>query len=164
MAVEAVKRWSLGSGDKGRSQSCKILALMPYMQFDENSAKQRRIERLAQRPYLPASFAGLLSFVPKFLTVRAIRAFDKNLAGESAHHVADQLISYTFSHNAFSLGKSEFKSLRKEIEWDWLVGNAKRLGFVFCPDDHWAPVKLYDQMKEKLPKVRILLLHHECLL
>ena len=165
MALEAVKRWQARAGSrrvtrsaskaKGTSRrthpsdSCRIMALMPYMQFDEDCKKQISLEKLARRPYVPAAVAGFLGLVvPKFLTVRLLTAFDKNLERESAGHVADQLLSYTVGHNAFSLAQDEFRALRgKEIDWGWLRGNKGRIGWVFCPGDHWAPKKLWEQVK-----------------
>ena len=165
MALEAVKRWQARAGSrrvtrsaskaKGTSRrthpsdSCRIMALMPYMQFDEDCKKQISLEKVARRPYVPAAVAGFLGLVvPKFLTVRLLTAFDKNLERESAGHVADQLLSYTVGHNAFSLAQDEFRALRgKEIDWGWLRGNKGRIGWVFCPGDHWAPKKLWEQVK-----------------
>jgi len=159
MALEAVKRWQASEKQKRRasrhsrhvSDTCRIFAQMPYMQFDEGSPKQLRLEKVAQRPYIPAAFAQCLGLVPHFLTVRLIRLFDKNVEAESARHVAGQLLSYTVGHNAFSLARDEFKSLRrKEIDWQWLKGEAARLGFVFCPGDHWSPRHLHRATEENL--------------
>eukprot|EP00213_Chloropicon_mariensis_P000832 CAMPEP_0197480120 /NCGR_PEP_ID=MMETSP1309-20131121/38861_1 /TAXON_ID=464262 /ORGANISM="Genus nov. species nov., Strain RCC998" /LENGTH=336 /DNA_ID=CAMNT_0043021997 /DNA_START=191 /DNA_END=1204 /DNA_ORIENTATION=+ len=164
MAIEAVKRWSARlaersgggngkSGEKKMMKNCRILAQMPYMQFDESSSKQRSLEKVAQRPYIPAAVSSALGLIPKFISVRLIKAFDKNLEEESAKHVANQLFSYTVAHNAFSLAQSEFRSLRRqEIDWKWLGDNWKNLGFVFCPDDHWSPEHLCSSMRENLPK------------
>ena len=86
------------------------MALMPYMQFDEDSSKQRTLRRIAKRPYIPAAIASAVGFVvPKFLLVRLLTAFDKNLEKQSATCVAEQLLSYTVGHNAFSLAQDEFR-------------------------------------------------------
>uniref|UniRef100_A0A7S2WYN6 Alpha/beta-hydrolase n=2 Tax=Chloropicon primus TaxID=1764295 RepID=A0A7S2WYN6_9CHLO len=163
MALEAVKRWQASrkaarrttrseSKHKHPSDTCRIMAQMPYMQFDESSSKQLSLERVAKRPYIPAAVAGFINLVvPNFVLVRVLTAFDKNLEKESARHVAEQLLSYTVGHNAFSLAQDEFKTLRgKEIDWTWLRGNRERVGWVFCPGDHWAPQKLYEQVVENL--------------
>ncbi len=122
-----------------------------WQKFDEGSAKQLRLEKVAERPYIPAAFAGCLGLVPHFLTVRLLRLFDKNIERESAGYVASQLLSYTVGHNAFSLARDEFKALRrKETHWTWPEGAARRLGFVFCPGDHWSPRHLHRDTEERL--------------
>jgi len=149
MAIEAVKRLR-------RKNQCtkpiKVLALMPYLQFDESSRKQRWIRTIAQAPRIPATFASILGTIPKSIAVPLIKAFDKHLDEESAQYVANQLFSYTVSHNAFSLAHSEFSTLTKDIDWQWLGENSDDLGFVFCPGDHWAPRKLHDELRQRMPK------------
>ena len=154
MAIEAVKRWAeTGGRDAKIASACKILALMPYMAFDESSPKQMNLERVARRPYIPATVASALGFVPKFALVRVLTLFDKNLDAHSAGCVADQLLSYTVSHNAFSLAQDEFRSLRtKSPDFGWLRENRERIGWVFCPDDHWAPEHLYRDVCDNLGK------------
>ena len=125
MAIEAVKRWAASKRGSGKrvtrsqsslqrapspSQNCKIMALMPYMQFDEDSSKQRTLRRIAKRPYIPAAIASAVGFVvPKFLLLRLLTAFDKNLEKQSATCIAEHLLSYTVGHNAFSLAQDEFR-------------------------------------------------------
>ena len=126
---------------------------MPYLQYDESNSKQKFLTRVAERPYIPAAAASLLGMLPKFITVPVLKTFDKGLEGDSADHIAGELFSYTFGHNAFSLAKSEFRTLRQDIDWQWMKDNHQDLGFVFCPDDHWSPRKLYQNVCDHIPMV-----------
>ena len=148
MAIEAVKRCTASM------EKAKVLAMMPYLAFDIRSSKQRMLRAVAQRPAIPALFAGTLGLFPGFIRRPLVRASDPKLETEAVSIVADAMC-YSVIHNCFSLARSEFASLPRNaraVDWTWMRRNADRLGFVYAPDDHWAPEKHMAAVQKEVPE------------
>ena len=138
---------------------------MPYMEFDPSATEQRVLDVLT-RPRLAPRLLGLSAYLFRLFPGDSLermlyatqpgRAEGSYLSREAAGLTAELGRCPSFIENAFHMGQTEFVELRRELDWNFLAarGAEGRLDFAFAPDDHWAPLKLHDEMKARgLPSV-----------
>ena len=169
IALECMRRLETpGSGGEERVPVAKVVGQTPYLEFDPEASEQRWLDRVTRprlAPRLLGSTAYLFRCFPGDSLARLLyltqpgRAEGSYLSREAAGLTADLGRSPAFIENAFHMGQTEFQELRRELDWDWMAARGKegRLHFAFAPGDHWAPMRLHNEMKARgLPSVACL--------
>lgn len=128
-----------------RAEVAAVIACMPFLETDFNSAQQRLLRRATSLYWLLAPLATVLQYLP----IR-VRRWLVGLVGPGmeshAAEVAVSLFNPTAVLNGLYLGGLEFKTLAAPADW-WLLRKlGQRFVAICAPEDTWMPRKHYDAM------------------
>ena len=161
IALECMRRLeTVGPGGEERVLVAKVVGQMPYLEFDPEASEQRWLDRATRPRFAPrllGSAAYLFRCFPGDSLAQLLyltqpgRAEGSYLSREAAGLTAELGRSPACLENCFHMGQTEFRALRRELDWDWMAARGKegKLHFAFAPDDHWAPMRLHDEMKAR---------------
>ncbi|XP_073066757.1 uncharacterized protein [Primulina eburnea] len=131
------------------------ICLYPFLAMDAASSKQATIRRIALSPALSTGLSSLVAFLG-FLPGRFSRFIAKKILGKSCSSftvevLCTHVLKYHVMRNMLFMAKTEFEKLPEKPDFDFIGGNKSKLGFLFGSDDHWAPLRLYEEIYEKVP-------------
>ncbi|XP_022979068.1 lipid droplet-associated hydrolase-like [Cucurbita maxima] len=135
------------------------IGLYPFMMVNRQSRWQLLIEKLAGSPLLStlfSSFAALLGVLP----VRASSFVVKKTIGKSWSRTASEaacshLLKYHTMRNVLYMAKTEFEKLSETPDWKFMKKASEKLSFLFCKDDHWAPMHVFEEICKQVPEVDV---------
>lgn len=140
--------------DVGQShQLQQVVALFPFLAFDDSSWKQAVLRQVAAWPQTVGVFAAAVGCLPSAVTRAVMRFFT---AGMDEHAVSATMpfLSYHHANNAMTLAGHEFRDLRAPLDWQWLQSLGSKLAVICAPNDNWFPEAQWRELQAKLPALQ----------
>eukprot|EP00002_Diphylleia_rotans_P029727 TRINITY_DN6072_c0_g1_i1.p1 TRINITY_DN6072_c0_g1~~TRINITY_DN6072_c0_g1_i1.p1 ORF type:complete len:491 (-),score=98.56 TRINITY_DN6072_c0_g1_i1:142-1614(-) len=136
-----------------RSTDIRVLRSLLLFPTIEEMAKQRNrlfglmfVRGIRHILALIAHFLGI--FLPTILKLLVMRLM--GIEGNSAQ-AAMQLMNFTTVNNILYLAGTEFAQVRA-LDKHLVKKNLAKLIFYYGQDDHWAPLRLFYQMRSRFPE------------
>lgn len=132
----------------------QVVALFPFLSFDESSWRQAALERLVAWPRVVGVCGAALGCLPLALSGAILRSFAADLDDHAVSTTLTQL-SYRHATNAMVLAGHEFRDLRAALDWKWLQSLGSRLAIIYALNDKWFPEVQCLELQRQLPTLQV---------
>ncbi|XP_022132976.1 lipid droplet-associated hydrolase [Momordica charantia] len=140
-----------------QDQVVYCIGLHPFLMINKQSRQQLLIGKFAGSPLLSTLFSALTALVgalPRralsFVVRKTIAKSWSNTATEAA---CSHLLKYHTMRNVLFMAMTEFKELSEAPDWAFMKKASQKLSFLFCIDDHWAPMHMYEEISKQVPEI-----------
>ncbi|KAG7027176.1 hypothetical protein SDJN02_11187, partial [Cucurbita argyrosperma subsp. argyrosperma] len=77
------------------------------------------------------------------------------LAGTASEAACTYLLKYHVMRNILFMALSEFEKLSETPDWAFMKKSSRKLSFLFCMDDHWAPMHVFEEISKQIPEMDV---------
>ncbi|XP_038881163.1 lipid droplet-associated hydrolase [Benincasa hispida] len=133
------------------------IGLHPFMMVNRQSRQQFFIEKLARSSLLStlfSSFVALLGVLPIRASSFVVRkTFGKSWSRTASEAACSHLLKYHSMRNVLYMAMMEFEKFSETPDWAFMKKASQKLSFLFCMDDHWAPMHVYEEISKQVPEI-----------
>ncbi|OWM82567.1 lipid droplet-associated hydrolase isoform X2 [Punica granatum] len=135
------------------------IGLYPFLKLNPDSVQQSIIKKLARSSiacaavsFIMASLGFLPSRLSEFIVAKSI---GKSWSRTAIEATCSHLLKYHTMQNVLFMAKTEFEKLSEEPEWAFLKTNRSKIAFLFGIDDHWGPLKMFEEISGQVPEIAL---------
>ncbi|XP_022963429.1 lipid droplet-associated hydrolase isoform X1 [Cucurbita moschata] len=144
---------------KFQDQVVYCIGLHPFMMVNRQSRQQFLIGKLAGSRLLStlvSSFVALLGVLPSRVSSFVVsKTIGKSWSRTASEAACTYLLKYHVMRNILFMALSEFEKLSETPDWAFMKKSSRKLSFLFCMDDHWAPMHVFEEIWKQIPEMDV---------